>query len=534
LPSDANSRSWLWVLLWGGLFALAHTQAPYFYSNQNQYLLHGMAEGGHGYLIYDWQSMTKDPTPVFSLFIELANRHVGPIVFQVVYFVLLMIFGESLRRLVVSLPGFQLSGFAQALFLLLLLLSFAAWPRIGSVKAFGADYPWFLQAGLAGQYILGPAIQPSAFGVLLIVSLLLFIQQRPITAAAVAALTADIHSTYLMHSGALVLGYQLSLALERRWRDALYAGLLALALVLPVMAYNYLTFKPSEHFQEAQEILARTRIPHHTLVERWFNWVAGVQLGVMALGLLLVCRTRLFIPLLVPTTLGVALSAVQIKTQSDTLSLLFPWRFSVVLMPIATAVIWAKLAKGIGALVGNAPNLSVICYGLIVAMAVSSPMIYQKKLGYAVNEAEEALLNYIRDHKQPDDLYLIPTRLPKLSSAPPGAVSTTFTPPPRAKPDAKLIPVDLQRFRLYTGAPIYVDFKSIPYQEGDVLEWLERMKRAQGWYDSKDWQAEDLIGTFRSLGITHVVVTADREVKDASLELLYSDESYRLYRIKDE
>ena len=34
-----------------------------------------------------------------------------------------------------------------------------------------------------------------------------------------------------------------------------------------------------------------------------------------------------------------------------------------------------------------------------------------------------------------------------------------------------MIPVGLQRFRLHTGAPIFVDVKSIPYKDVDVIEW---------------------------------------------------------------
>ena len=36
------------------LFALAYTQAPLYYSNQNQYLLHGLATAGYGHLDGDW------------------------------------------------------------------------------------------------------------------------------------------------------------------------------------------------------------------------------------------------------------------------------------------------------------------------------------------------------------------------------------------------------------------------------------------------------------------------------------------------
>ena len=50
------------ALAWAVVFAVAHTQGPLFYSNQNQYLLHGLAAGGHGHLDGDWLAVHKQVT----------------------------------------------------------------------------------------------------------------------------------------------------------------------------------------------------------------------------------------------------------------------------------------------------------------------------------------------------------------------------------------------------------------------------------------------------------------------------------------
>src|SRR6185312_7384411 len=52
-------------------FALAHTQSPLFFSNQNQYLLHGLAQADYGHLDRDWLANTKDPTPAFSFLVKV-------------------------------------------------------------------------------------------------------------------------------------------------------------------------------------------------------------------------------------------------------------------------------------------------------------------------------------------------------------------------------------------------------------------------------------------------------------------------------
>src|SRR5205807_2098093 len=52
----------------------AYGQAPLYYSNQNQYFLHGLAEAGCGTLDEDWLANTLDPTPLFSAAVALTAR----------------------------------------------------------------------------------------------------------------------------------------------------------------------------------------------------------------------------------------------------------------------------------------------------------------------------------------------------------------------------------------------------------------------------------------------------------------------------
>ena len=86
-------------------FALAHTQSPLFYSNQNQYLLHGLATGGHGHLSHDWLANTRDPTPVFSALVAAGYRNLGLWTIQAAHFLILIGYFLSVRWLVGALPG---------------------------------------------------------------------------------------------------------------------------------------------------------------------------------------------------------------------------------------------------------------------------------------------------------------------------------------------------------------------------------------------------------------------------------------------
>jgi hypothetical protein len=238
--------------------------------------------------------------------------------------------------------------------------------------------------------------------------------------------------------------------------------------------------------------------------------------------------------LLVPATGSVILTVVQVITRNDTLALLFPWRFSAILMPVATALILAKVAQGVARPVENRAAAGRVlvwaCAAVAVGLAAGGVSVTVRGLGYQVNEAEQPLLDYVREHTQPGEVYLLPVKFPTLKKEVPASAAKTFVPPVRTGQVG--IPVDLQRFRLATGAPIYVDFKAVPYAEADVLEWDRRMHQCEEWYRHRDWDATGVWKEVKAAGITHVVAAADRDIKCQELELVYSDASYRLYRLK--
>jgi hypothetical protein len=82
----------------------------------------------------------------------------------------------------------------------------------------------------------------------------------------------------------------------------------------------------------------------------------------------------------------------------------------------------------------------------------------------------------------------------------------------QARPgDTYLIPAGLQEFRLATGAPALVDFKSIPYLDVDVLEWSERLRLVDRFYRERPANVncallDDLAAQY---GVTHAVLDED-------------------------
>ena len=441
-------RNSLLLLAAATAFAVAYTQSPLYFSNQNQYLLHGAANAGHGHLANDWLANTRDPTPLFSAGVELFYRIGWPQGVAAVYALVLGGYAVALAALVAKLPRRPrtfpgwLAAFA------MLLLTHAALFRWASVLAFGKDYPWYFQCGVANQYVLGAGFQPCVFGVGLVASLAAFLHDRRGLAVAFVLLACVMHFTYLLPAALLGLGY---LAASPR-RDAFRLGAFLLLGVAPIVALNLVRFQPHDAatFAEAQRLLVEVRIPHHTLATKWLGPLDGLQLAWVALAIATVRRTVLGRVMLVAALGGVALSLVAYFAHSHLLMLVFPWRVSAALVPVATAILIARAAAW--AEEEFAADVVVPLAGVVVLFAVVAGLLLPfRGVGYSMNEqAERGLLDFVNRTKRPGDVYLIPTRVPKLSGGSRGSASTTFTSPPRPT-SGNLIPVDLQRFRLATG-----------------------------------------------------------------------------------
>lgn len=499
------------------LFAVAHTQSPLYYSNQNQYFLHGAAMAGVGDLEHDWLANTADPTPVFSAFVAFCLKYLGQWLFHAMFFLALMAYFLSAWWLVK--PGARTGPLFAALFTLL----HAGILRWASYRLLGADYPWFFHCGLASQYILGAGLQPSVIGVALLTSVAAYRDERPLLAVGLAAGANLIHSTYLLPAAMLIAGYLAGEASRGKWKTVGLGAWLGVALVVPVVVHILTVFAPDPTcFDEAQRILAEVRIPHHTRPARWFDWVAGLQVLWLLAGLLALRRTRLFLPLCVTMGLAAVGTVAVLVTENPTLALMFPWRVSAVLVPVATAALVAKLAERMQRLewVYAAVTLSLLL--------VNTGYLYRQQFGFREPAGEDAALKFVAEHHKPGEVYLVPARFPKPTTKR-GVSSNTFAEPP--DPSA-VVYFEMARFRLFTGAALYVDFKAIPYKDTEVMEWHRRVTRCVEWFQDSGWEGRGVIDELRSEGITHVVAPIRLGLKSSRLEQVFEGGAYRVYKVK--
>jgi hypothetical protein len=503
----SSKKTWQSIALFfvlTALFALAYNQSPLYTSNQYQYFLHGLARAGVGTLSEDWMANTLDPTPLFSLLVEITTRlHIQGL-FYIYYALLMGVYLFSLIGIVGTLFPVRQSALTWLLFFSGMILLHSAGLRYLLSLGLGPEWIYLFEGGAAGQRLLGPVFQPSVFGVFLLFSIFLYLRGKPVSAVLCAVFSATVHPTYLLSAALLILAYILDTFFrERKKGRAVWTGLMALVVVAPILVYTWSAFgggSPEEAAQ-ARDILVNIRIPHHARVADWFDATVIIKLVFLGGALFLVRRHRVFLLLALPLGVSILLTLVQVFSGSLTLALLFPWRLSTWLVPLALALI---LGKGVYVLSTTVPTRGVqivkyACIGLIALAVFAGLMRSWLEAGESMLSPARPVQEYVAAHRQPGEVYLIP--------------------------------VKMYDFRLIAGAPAYADFFSIPYRSDDVIEWYSRYLNAKHYYDSADCS---LLRDLAWQGATHVLLPADFPVECPSLTQVYEDDAYGIFLLASE
>ena len=114
------------------------------------------------------------------------------------------------------------------------------------------------------------------------------------------------------------------------------------------------------------------------------------------------------------------------------------------------------------------------------------------------------LLRYVDTHKQPPDVYVIPNH------------------------DS-----DFEKFRLDTGAPAFVNWKSHPYKDVEVIDWSRRNNLADRLYGASIQELPAILEELqRHYHVTHLVAKPGAGWGTCpQLTTEFSDDSFVLYRI---
>ena len=507
----SRRQGWLWftvaLLIWSALFGLAHTQWPLYVGKQHTKFLHGLAAAGLGELRGDWLAQTLDPLPLFSGLVFATQRFLDPRLFYVYHALLLGVYLAAVLCIVAQVSSVGRSPAGPLAFAALFLGVYATLLPPFSYPLFGSSLGWLLQSGVADQYLLNPSFEPGSFGVLLFVSLCAFLARRPYWAASLAAVATLFHSAYLLAAAVLVACYAaIVLWEERRLRKSIGVGLVALLIVLPGLLYNTWVLGPTtaETWQQAQDIIVYFRIPHHSLPELWVDDAVYFQLGVVIAGTLLVWRTRLFPIMLVSLVVAVGLTWLQTVLDSTSLAFLAPWRLSVYLVPLATAILLAKAVGWLSSTLYRAwPDSQVFVAGIsvlfLLIVVLKGAVAIQDSFRVRAQDPRQPLWQFVRDHVQAGDVVVVPSAMAE--------------------------------FRLETGAPVVITYKSHPYKDVEILAWYERLQAVDAFYQEPACERLDQLMT--EYGATDIVLPVDQSIEPCDRgQVVYQDGQYSVVKVR--
>ena len=510
------------AFLTGLFFALFYSQLPLFSKAQNTYFLHGLAKSGLGYLDRDWLATTVDPFPLFSLLVEFTFRYLSKYLFHIYYVILLWIFFVGIWGIVSRSFDFDIKTGKEKYKFGLMLLLLINIPAVNSVVygLSGISLLNTFQYGVAGQRLTGLVFQPCNFGILIVLSIYLLLCDRPFPAVAIANLAALFHSSYLLSAFVVTAVGMVSLFkgegnIKRKMRKPLLLGIFSFLSILPILIYIYIMFSPTspDIYNRAQDLLANVRIPHHAKPAVWFSGLTVIKIVIMATALVLVRKKKIFPVLASFFGFSLGLSLLQVITGWRILALLFPWRISVILVPVSSAIVVGYIidvffktftpGRGFKKVLHAAAAMTVIGVAFLsVYTAVNSHKRFY-------HNEWVGMMKFVKAAKKPGDLFLVP----------PGVNQET----------------DMQNFRLFTGAPVLVDYKSHPYKDSEIIEWFDRIDTARNFYYNGR-EGRELCALLEKItadyGITHVVTGAEYPLDCEITETIYRDAYYSVSRIR--
>ncbi len=327
----------------GVLLTLVYPMQELFSGNQNIYFLWGMADLLPTAFAADPLLLSPNPYPLFSWLISIFPVQSLSIWTTLIYVLLSSVYSFSLFGIADRVAPLyknqsRLISFS-ALFLFL--HSSPIWGTYFQL-VFDLDLRWMWDSGIAEQGVLRGYLQPSVFGVFLLLSLYQAMQRNYALAILCIAPAAIIHASYLFLGG--ILTFFILLQANFGKKNLLAASLLLL-LTLP---YSFHIFN---HFVQTEEslktaindaVMAGFNTNLHINPVNWPNPKFYLQIPIMLLGIVILWQTQLRNFILGIGIIGILLTMLAYAMDNTTLISLNPWRFSILIMPIATAAILSK------------------------------------------------------------------------------------------------------------------------------------------------------------------------------------------------
>lgn len=502
-----NTKSIAIAILMTFSFVISTTPPkPLFYSNQNTYFLHGLASTDFGNLEQDWLAKTKDPFPIFSYLVKILYPIGGKINFIVMYYLILIIYFWTLFGIITNILNLT-NLYSKLCVYLIIILLHSNELTILTNKLINFDLRSFLTEGVAGQYLIGKSIEPSIFGFFILISLYFFIKGKIGLSILFLVITVYFHSSYLITVLIFFTGYSVYL-LSHKYKNYSKLVFFFISLIVPVIVFYLSFYLPLGSTDgDAKKILYNYRIPHHANIAYWFNIESTFKYLLLVLSIFFIKNKKFQIILTVPIILLVLLSIIQLITNSIELGLLFPWRISVILIPLLSIIIIYQVTFGLFEKSLSLNTRSYLIFPIISFVFLISILgikNYKTYMNTYTFNITDKLFNYVRQKRQIDDQYIVP--------------------------------LQMENFRLETGVPIFIDFKSHPYKSEELVEWYRRVMLVNKIVNYDSSLNVSLINNLiKKYDVTHLLLEKYQIQSSNKIfkPYLYEDDFYIILKLRD-
>ncbi len=475
------------------LFCLSIPSAPLYSYNQNTYFFHGLSNAGFGYLSTDWLATTKDSFPVFSKIIQYTYLFFPEISFNVYFILIKILFFLSLILLSRKLFNLDKVRIYYLSVILIFINSLAF--QYYSLEKLGINLGDILTNGFANQYLLGETFQPSVFGVFLLLAIVLYLFKKSKLAICSCAIAANIHSSYLLHGLIVVLSFQLfdkGFGLRGLAINTCYY----LVLCLPSSLYIISNFvlDQASYSVVAQDILVHRIIPFHADINYFFSFSEQIQLVIIASSMFLIPSRYFSLSISFAILVVTLLTIAQYLGSASFFALMFPWRLTVVFVPLAVLIISSFIIKNINNRILYSKITIIFSLFVLCETSFLSNELKINRIDFLNNQAAMPISKKILNEKK----------------------NVTY-----------LIPPSFVEFRLDTGASTFVDNKNHPYEASSVLEWFGRLELANKFYQNLNCNILEEIS--EKYSIRHAIVSIKDSFNCKFWNNIYCVSSYCLF-----
>tara|TARA_Y100000816_G_scaffold290871_1_gene280648 strand:- start:1764 stop:3236 length:1473 start_codon:yes stop_codon:yes gene_type:complete len=436
-----NKRIFLFSLLFS---ILIPTVKIFYFSNQNVYLFQAYILNNPTILLNDWLSTTKDGNYIFSqftFFLMQLNLHLPKFlnkVFEIIFFFfLLKIILENKKNDDLILMS------------IVLILSIISY------------YSGIGFSGIKNQHILGEVYQPSIFNVFFIPSIYFFLRKNFYLSVIFFAIPPLFHPSII--PTAMVLGFVYTLLTIRNdFKKTIFFLIFGILLILPsiMLALKNQLASP-ENLRVAHDILANFRVPHHSDIS-YLGKRDAVSFLILILGSLL-CSNKDLKLILIFGTICIIISIVFLNLfDSNTLKLMFLHRLNVVLIPIAYLI----LIKEIYFFFDKKINLTILIFKFkkiffsFFLLIIGFFFVISLNININANKKFTENSKLVESYSNNEKIWLV-------------------------QPIKSLKPDIISQLRLNFSQPLFVDFKTHPYNPQDIIEWKKRIDLVDSFFNSK-------------------------------------------------